>query len=109
MGFDKKIMDLSRTIYQTSVMSYIAKKDPSDQIDKIRSMIREFIRPEVVPYELTNQEKLSFILKNFDVKDNLELYEKIIKNEKDLIEKQNDCMNLQALKSDIRKKRKNRL
>ena len=39
MGFDKKIMDLSRTIYQTSVMSYIAKKDPSDQIDKIRSMI----------------------------------------------------------------------
>jgi hypothetical protein len=64
MGFDKKIMDLSRTIYQTSVMSYIAKKDPSDQIDKIRSMIREFIRTEVVPYELTNQEKLSFILKN---------------------------------------------
>jgi hypothetical protein len=27
-------------------------------------MIREFIRTEVVPYELTNQEKLSFILKN---------------------------------------------
>jgi hypothetical protein len=27
-------------------------------------MIREFIRVEVVPYELTNQEKLSFILKN---------------------------------------------
>jgi hypothetical protein len=64
MGFDKKIMDLSRTIYQTSVISHGAKKDPTQQIDKIRSMIREFIRVEVVPYELTNQEKLSFILKN---------------------------------------------
>ena len=27
-------------------------------------MIREFIRMEVVPYELTNQEKLTFILDN---------------------------------------------
>jgi hypothetical protein len=27
-------------------------------------MIREFIRTEVVPYELTNSEKMSFILKN---------------------------------------------
>lgn len=64
MGFDKKIMELSRTIYQTSVMSHGTKQDPTIQIDKIRSMIREFIRVEVVPYELTNQEKLSFILKN---------------------------------------------
>ena len=45
-------------------MSHGAKKDPSGQIDKIRLMIREFIRVEVVPYELTNQEKISFILKN---------------------------------------------
>ena len=44
-------------------MSHGAKKDPSGQIDKIRLMIREFIRVEVVPYELTNQEKISFILK----------------------------------------------
>ena len=64
MGFDKKIMELSRTIYQTSIMSHGTKKNPSDQIDKIRSMIREFIRVEVVPYELTNQEKLTFIMKN---------------------------------------------
>lgn len=64
MGFDKKIMELSRTIYQTSIMSHGAKKDPTQQIDKIRGLIREFIRVEVVPYELTNQEKLSFILKN---------------------------------------------
>jgi hypothetical protein len=64
MGFDKKIMELSRTIYQTSVMSHGTKADPTKQIDKIRTMIREFIRVEVVPYELTNQEKLSFILKN---------------------------------------------
>ena len=64
MGFDKKIMELSRTIYQTSIMSHSAKDDPSKQIEKIRGMIREFIRVEVVPYELTNQEKLTFILKN---------------------------------------------
>ena len=64
MGFDKKILDLSRTIYQTSVMVHGTKQNPSEQIDKIRAMIREFIRTEVVPYELTNQEKMSFILKN---------------------------------------------
>ena len=57
MGFDKKILELSRTIYQTSVMAHGTKQDPSDQIDRIRGMIREFIRNEVVPYELTNQEK----------------------------------------------------
>jgi hypothetical protein len=64
MGFDKKIMELSRIIYQTSVMTHGTKKDPSNQIDKIRDMIREFIRVEVVPYELTDSEKLTFILKN---------------------------------------------
>ena len=64
MGFDKKILELSRTIYQTSVMAHGTKQDPSQQIDKIRGMIREFIRTEVVPYELTNSEKMSFILKN---------------------------------------------
>jgi len=64
MGFDDKIMKLSRTIYQTSVMDHVSKKNPTGQIDKIKNMIREFIRMEVVPYELTNQEKLSFILDN---------------------------------------------
>jgi hypothetical protein len=64
MGFDDKIMNLSRTIYQTSVMDHVSKKNPTGQIDKIKNMIREFIRMEVVPYELTNQEKLSFILDN---------------------------------------------
>lgn len=64
MGFDKKILDLSRTIYQTSVMVHGAKQNPKEHIENIRGMIREFIRTEVVPYELTNQEKLSFILKN---------------------------------------------
>ena len=64
MGFDDKIMKLSRTIYQMSVMSHTSKNKPTDQIDKIRGMIREFIRLEVVPYELTNQEKMSFILDN---------------------------------------------
>jgi len=64
MEFDKKILDLSRTIYQTSVMVHGTKQNPNGQIENIRGMIREFIRTEVVPYELTNQEKMSFILKN---------------------------------------------
>ena len=64
MGFDDKIMNLSRTIYQTSVMDHVSKKNPTGQIDKIKNMIREFIRMEVVPYELTNQEKMTFILDN---------------------------------------------
>ena len=64
MGFDDKIMKLSRTIYQMSVMSHTSKNNPTEQIDKIRGMIREFIRLEVVPYELTNQEKITFILEN---------------------------------------------
>ena len=64
MGFDEKILDLSRTIYQTSVLVYGTKQNPKEHIENIRGMIREFIRTEVVPYELTNQEKLSFILKN---------------------------------------------
>jgi len=49
--------------------------------------------------------KISFVLKNFSVKDNSELYEKFKANEKNLIKNQNDSMNLQALKSDIRKER----
>ena len=64
MGFDDKIMNLSRTIYQTSVMDHGSKNNPTGQINKIKDMIREFIRMEVVPYELTNQEKMSFILDN---------------------------------------------
>ena len=64
MGFDDKIMKLSRTIYQMSIMSHGSKNNPAEQIDKIRGMIREFIRLEVVPYELTNQEKITFILEN---------------------------------------------
>jgi hypothetical protein len=64
MGFDKKILELSRTIYQTSVMVHGTKQNPTEQIGKIKDMIREFIRTEVVPYELTNSEKMSFILKN---------------------------------------------
>jgi hypothetical protein len=64
MGFDKKILELSRTIYQMSVMTHGSKNNPTEQIDKIRGMIREFIRLEVVPYELTNQEKMTFIVEN---------------------------------------------
>ena len=45
-------------------MVHGSKENPKEHIENIRGMIREFIRTEVVPYELTNQEKLSFILKN---------------------------------------------
>ena len=45
-------------------MVYGSKQNPTEQIGKIKDMIREFIRTEVVPYELTNSEKMSFILKN---------------------------------------------
>jgi hypothetical protein len=63
-NFDEKLINLSRSIYQTSVMSHGSKMNPNEQIDTIKDMIREFIRSEVVPYELTNSEKMSFILKN---------------------------------------------
>lgn len=62
MKFDQKLLDLSRTIHQTSIMSHSAQKNPVEQIDKIKSMIREFIRNEVVPYELCESEKKSFIM-----------------------------------------------
>lgn len=45
-------------------MVLATKQNPGDKINKSKDMIREFIRTEVVPYELTNQEKLTFILKN---------------------------------------------
>ena len=64
MKFDKRILELSKTIYQTSVMCHNAKGNPTKQIDKIRGMIREFIRLEVVPYELTESEKTTFIVEN---------------------------------------------
>lgn len=64
MRFDEKILQLSRVIYQTSVMNHGSKQNPKEQILKIKDMVREFIRLEVVPYELTEQEKITFILEN---------------------------------------------
>lgn len=64
MRFDEKILELSRTIYETSVIVHTSKMNKNENIDKIKNMIREFIRLEVVPYELTEQEKISFIIEN---------------------------------------------
>lgn len=64
MKFDEKLLDLSKTIHQTSIISFGSKENPKKQIDQIKNMIREFIRMEVVPYELTAQEKLSFVIDN---------------------------------------------
>ena len=62
MRFDDKIMELSKTIYETSIIVHITKLDKNENIFKIKNMIREFIRLKVVPYELTEQEKITFIL-----------------------------------------------
>jgi len=51
--------------------------------------------------------QISFILNNFEIKNQQLLLEQFIKNEENLIEQQKDNLNLQTLKSDIRKKRKN--
>ena len=64
MRFDDKIMELSKTIYETSIIVHSSKLDKNENIVKIKNMIREFIRLEVVPYELTEQEKITFILEN---------------------------------------------
>lgn len=62
MRFDDKIMELSKTIYETSIIVHSSKLDKNENIFKIKNMIREFIRLKVVPYELTEQEKITFIL-----------------------------------------------
>ena len=45
-------------------MSYNMKTNPTKQINKIKEMIRTYIRNEVTPCELTDQEKMSYILDN---------------------------------------------
>jgi hypothetical protein len=44
-------------------MNHGSKQNPDQHISKIKSMIREFIRLEVVPYELPNKKKLVLSLK----------------------------------------------
>ncbi len=51
--------------------------------------------------------RISFVLNNFIIKDTKLLLQKFRDNEKNLIEQQQNNLNLQALKSDIRKKRTN--
>jgi len=63
MGIDK-LQQLCKYIYDSSVMSYNGKTNPAKQINNIKEMIRTYIRTEVTPCELTDQEKLSYILDN---------------------------------------------
>lgn len=59
-----KLQQLCKYIYDSSVMSYNGKTNPTKQINKIKEMIRNYIRTEVTPCELTDQEKLSYIIDN---------------------------------------------
>ena len=59
-----KLHQLCKYVYDSSVMSYNMKTNPTKQIDKIKEMIRTYIRTEVTPCELTDQEKMSYILDN---------------------------------------------
>ena len=59
-----KLQQLFKYIYDSSVMSYNGKTNPTKQINNIKEMIRTYIRTEVTPCELTDQEKLSYIIDN---------------------------------------------
>ena len=59
-----KLHQLCKYIYDSSVMSYNGKTNPTKQINKIKEIIRVYIRNEVTPCELTDQEKMSYILDN---------------------------------------------
>ena len=59
-----KLHQLCKYVYDSSVMSYNMKTNPTKQINKIKEMIRTYIRNEVTPCELTDQEKMSYILDN---------------------------------------------
>jgi hypothetical protein len=59
-----KLHQLCKYIYDSSVMSYNMKTNPTKQILNIKEMVRTYIRTEVTPCELTDQEKLSYILDN---------------------------------------------
>jgi hypothetical protein len=59
-----KLHQLCKYIYDSSVMSYNGKTNPTKQINKIKEIIRVYIRNEVTPCELTDQEKLSYIIDN---------------------------------------------
>ena len=52
-----KLHQLCKYIYDSSVMSYNGKTNPTKQINKIKEIIRVYIRNEVTPCELTDQEK----------------------------------------------------
>lgn len=59
-----KLQQLCKYIYDSSVMSYNGKTNPTKQINNIKEMIRTYIRTEVTPCELTDQDKLTYIIDN---------------------------------------------
>lgn len=71
MGIDNKISQLSRTIYQTSVMVHGLKQNPTEHIGKIENMIRESIKEEVGVDKIKNFDYYKLVYEMLD-----KLYEK---------------------------------
>lgn len=71
MSFDDRIQELSRIIYQTSVMVHGSKQNPTEQIGKIKGMIRELIKYEVGFDKMKNFDYYKLVIDMLD-----KLYEK---------------------------------
>ena len=63
MGIDK-LQQLCKYIYDSSVMSYNGKTNPNKQVLNIKQLILTYIKNEITPCELTDQEKISYIIDN---------------------------------------------
>jgi hypothetical protein len=59
-----KLYQLCKYIYDSSVISYNGKNNPAKHIQNIKEMVRTYIRTEVTPCELTDDEKLIYIVEN---------------------------------------------
>jgi hypothetical protein len=59
-----KLQQLCKYIYDSSVMSYNSKTNPNKQVLNIKQLILTYIKNEITPCELTDQEKISYIIDN---------------------------------------------
>jgi hypothetical protein len=59
-----KLQQLCKYIYDSSVMSYNGKTNPNKQVLNIKQLILTYIKNEITPCELTDQEKISYIIDN---------------------------------------------
>ena len=59
-----KLQQLCKYIYDSSVMSYNGKTNPNKQVLNIKQLILTYIKNEITPCELTDEEKISYIIDN---------------------------------------------